>query len=405
MAGSRLPAVNGPLCENTAIQKVNPHILCSPLFGAFGSPSTRGAEAQTKRDEREEQTMKSGNGEVTQNANADERSDRAGNDHPDLPYVQAGTSGSAQGVRFPPGLGARLRDENERLELWHNHPQTQDAPTDLIPGIDDIVTAMWPGVAAVCVVDNYGNARPIRAGTQRIDCPDAVRPWLSTAATLADLSSGARLEPQSDPVRVRLHAAEATLVAAHEAGLIEVGGVNPPERGGERALGKALERKGANSRRNRREGEGGEVGRERTGALRGTEESTGGRTIEHTSKEIGGQTDDRPGTAWKKDGKYTEEDIARLEAGDLTDPDTCAKLIVAYHENDTATEEFWGFRRDLNVFIPEAHLRAKLAKLDAVANPDARTRTHRMRILSALAIRDKRGIPPQWGWKYEAKDA
>ena len=42
MAGSRLPAVNDPLCENTAIQKVNPHILCSPLFGAFGSPSTEG---------------------------------------------------------------------------------------------------------------------------------------------------------------------------------------------------------------------------------------------------------------------------------------------------------------------------------------------------------------------------
>ena len=41
MAGSKLPAINAPLCENTAIQKVNPHILCSPLFGAFGSPSTR----------------------------------------------------------------------------------------------------------------------------------------------------------------------------------------------------------------------------------------------------------------------------------------------------------------------------------------------------------------------------
>ena len=259
--------------------------------------------------------------------------------------------------------------------------------------------------AAVCVVDDDGNARPIRARTQRIDCADAVRAWLSTAATLADLSIGARLEPQSDPVRVRLHAAEATLVAAHEAGLIEVDGVNPPARGGERALGKARARQGGNSRRNRREGEGGEEGRQRAGALRGTEESAGGRTIGHTSKEIGGQTDDRLGTAWKKHGKYTEGDIARLEAGDLTDPDTCAKLIVAYHEHDTATEEFWGFRRDLNVFIPEAHLRAKLAKLDAVANPDARTRTHRMRILSALAVRNKRGIPPQWGWKYEAKDA
>ena len=56
MAGSRLPAVNDPLCENTAIQKVNPHILCSPLFGAFGPPSTprpvRGALNLDRQDTR-----------------------------------------------------------------------------------------------------------------------------------------------------------------------------------------------------------------------------------------------------------------------------------------------------------------------------------------------------------------
>ena len=57
------------------------------------------------------------------------------------------------------------------------------------------------------------------------------------------------------------------------------------------------------------------------------------------------------------------------------------------------------------MFIPEARLRAKLAELEAVENPDARTRTHRMRILSALAIREERGILPQWGWKFVAKDA
>ena len=50
MAGSRLPAVNDPLCENTAIQKVNPHILCSLLFGAFGSPSTSGPEGRAYGD-------------------------------------------------------------------------------------------------------------------------------------------------------------------------------------------------------------------------------------------------------------------------------------------------------------------------------------------------------------------
>ena len=35
MAGSKLPAVTGPMIENTSNQEVNPHILCSPLFGAF----------------------------------------------------------------------------------------------------------------------------------------------------------------------------------------------------------------------------------------------------------------------------------------------------------------------------------------------------------------------------------
>ena len=37
---------------------------------------------------------------------------------------------------------------------------------------------------------------------------------------------------------------------------------------------------------------------------------------------------------------------------------------------------------------------AKLAKPDAVQNPDASTRTHRMRILSPLAIREERDLAP-----------
>ena len=56
MAGSRLPAVNDPLCQNTAIQKVNPHILCSPLFGAFGSPSTPGVGALNERPDNQRLT-------------------------------------------------------------------------------------------------------------------------------------------------------------------------------------------------------------------------------------------------------------------------------------------------------------------------------------------------------------
>ena len=226
-------------------------------------------------------------------------------------------------MRFPPGLDAKLRDENARLELWHNHPETPDAPTDSIPGIDDIVTAMRPGVAEVGVVDNHGDRRSIRAGAERIDCPDAVRPWLLTATTLVEISIGATLGPHSDPVRVRLDAAERTLAAAHAVGLIEVEGTDPPER------------EDRTTRRGRGEDEGGEGGQEHAGALCGAEETTGDRTIEHTSAKTGEQRDDRPGTAWKTHGKYTEDDIARLETGDLTDPHLCAKLIVAYHENDT----------------------------------------------------------------------
>ena len=49
--------------------------------------------------------------------------------------------------------------------------------------------------------------------------------------------------------------------------------------------------------------------------------------------------------------------------------------------------------------------RGKLAELEAVEHRDTRTRTLRMGLLSALAIRETRGIPPQWEWKDETKGA
>lgn len=78
------------------------------------------------------------------------------------------------------------------------------------------------------MVDNYASARLIRAGAQRVDCPDSVRPWLSTAATLAETAIGATLGPRTDPVKVRLDALERTRAAAHAAGPVEVKGVEPP---------------------------------------------------------------------------------------------------------------------------------------------------------------------------------
>ena len=38
MAENEFPAIPGPICENTALREVNPHILCSPFFGAFPQP-------------------------------------------------------------------------------------------------------------------------------------------------------------------------------------------------------------------------------------------------------------------------------------------------------------------------------------------------------------------------------
>ena len=43
-------------------------------------------------------------------------------------------------------------------------------------------------------------------------------------------------------------------------------------------------------------------------------------------------------------------------------------------------------KRGLNVFVPEARLREKLAELEAIENPSAEIRGDRLRILSRLAM-------------------
>ena len=70
---------------------------------------------------------------------------------------------------------------------------------------------------------------------------------------------------------------------------------------------------------------------------------------------------------------YTEEDIARLETGDLTDCKVCSELLTAYYQNDTSTEEEGlVIERDLNVFVPESRLRERLRELETIENPNAR---------------------------------
>ena len=88
----------------------------------------------------------------------------------------------------------------------------------------------------------------------------------------------------------------------------------------------------------------------------------------------------------RRDRRYTEEDIAKLEAGDLTDPAVCSELLTAYYQNDTPRRRRFRLKRDLNVFVPEARLREKLAELEAIENPSAEIRGDRLRILSRLAM-------------------
>ena len=92
----------------------------------------------------------------------------------------------------------------------------------------------------------------------------------------------------------------------------------------------------------------------------------------------------------QEDRTYTEEDIAKLEAGDLTDPEVCSELLTAYYQNDTPRERRFRLKRGLNVFVPEARLREKLAELEAIENPSAETRGDRLRILSRLAMLRKK---------------
>ena len=87
-----------------------------------------------------------------------------------------------------------------------------------------------------------------------------------------------------------------------------------------------------------------------------------------------------------EDRRYTEDDIARLEAGNLTAPAVCSELLTAYYQNDTSTDERFRLKRDLNVFVAEPRLREKLAQLEAIESPSAEIRGDRLRILSRLAM-------------------
>ena len=117
-----------------------------------------------------------------------------------------------------------------------------------------------------------------------------------------------------------------------------------------------------------------------------TQNESGARKIEVTKENI----DTR---------RYTEDDIATLESGDLTDPMTQAALSVAYEQNDpNETKERVVFRRS-----PEAAaggtteaVRKRLETIEAKLQhtpKDAYLRSQRAAILCSLARRGRPETP------------
>ena len=135
--------------------------------------------------------------------------------------VRAGTVWSTKKVTLPGDLKARTRDENERIEVWHNHPRTSDAQTNSIPSADDVIAAMGAGVASVTVVDDYADRQVITRGAQPIDNGRAAQRWLHQAQIITEIAiSATGLNVNRE--RAATKRAEIVVAAAHAVGMVEL---------------------------------------------------------------------------------------------------------------------------------------------------------------------------------------
>ena len=142
--------------------------------------------------------------------------------------VRVGTNDAPHGVDLPEDLKQRANREGEALELWHNHPRIGDAKTNAIPGMDDIVAATKRGIAAVHVVDNYGDSQTIEGGRLRMPDETQTRRWLAQVGRTALLV----IETQTtdaDADSKRRTRAQIQGAAAHAAELITVRGIRKHE--------------------------------------------------------------------------------------------------------------------------------------------------------------------------------
>ena len=133
--------------------------------------------------------------------------------------VRAVTGWSATKAWLPEDLEERTKNEDERLELWHNHPRTPDAQTNSIPSVDDIIMAMRAGVAALGVVDNHADRQVIRRGAQSIDNPAAARRWLQQAQMITETAIGAA-GGNVTKERAAIETATIVVAAAHAVGMV-----------------------------------------------------------------------------------------------------------------------------------------------------------------------------------------
>ena len=113
-------------------------------------------------------------------------------------HAEAVTSGLSRRVYLPDSVLARLRDPQERIQLWHNHPEAGGKPGNAVPSAEDIAVAVLPGVTALTTVDDNERWTRIRRGANADYHPMVAMIWVKNALRTAEMALRANNDPPVD---------------------------------------------------------------------------------------------------------------------------------------------------------------------------------------------------------------
>ena len=141
-----------------------------------------------------------------------------------VPRAEAVTSGLSTRVYLPGSVLARMHDEQESIELWHNHPEVNGKRGSAVPSAEDIAVAVMPGVAALTTVDDYGRWTRIRRDRNAQYHRLVVTQWVKEVEHVAEQALAVNNPPPVDEEeqheRMEI-AAEVAAGAAVAVGLIK----------------------------------------------------------------------------------------------------------------------------------------------------------------------------------------